>query len=1253
MRRPTRARARAVAAAAYAAAASPLRRAKWQRPRHQQPQQQPRPRPKLLVSTPPDRTIHAPLGEITAALDARLAAADAPPSTRAQFGRAAKLVAALVALTHTDLRRRLQARYLPFYAAASRQPLFASRPPAPEELDEGEVAFVAALADALLAARYHPLTRAQQRAALTAAFRLTSPARVDLSRLDGALLARFWRSSTQLGGVRRRLPRTADRVAIFHRGVGVARARGVFLADKIDLLAQYAVVGPLLACGQFVRLAVLGRLVFVVRVLLRSVLRAARRVSPFSSAFVAREAAERAVEARPATASPADCVWGASVASASGSSGDASSGWGGWAGAKKEEEEGEGEEEDGYDQDADDGGDLMYCDESSSSSSEDEEDREAETAEGLAREEQGEELHQRQEQPDGGAFPPSSPSPASSSSSSSPSSPDGGGAAMASRDEERELYTRERELYERWKRRQARRRRRALEQWANTDVGDESRAPAALHDGRNVVERRTLAHVLPTVGAVLRNFFKPVELQEPAFGEVIIIFREKEKDAGAPAAAAAASPAAASATPQASTTASPLPRPTTTEEGAAEKSHGAAAAAPRASLLQRARDKRDELRQQDLPTLGAEAMARASGGGSGEGGIGGGDGSPDAAPPASANTLKWQEIARQAHTNVADAVASAAEAAQVAASVAAAAAEAAICEPDPGAMAQSALAGLAQGVLSGGEEGGGVVEEMVSAGQRQRMSPAGARRPGGGGGGGGASRSSLDDDAGGKGQPAAVSTAAAAAAAAASAANAISAAAAASAAAVDAVTSAAAAAADAAEAAAAAADFAAAGGDDAATPAPVPLGRNIHLRRYRDVPLADLELCIPFVELGVRAAQALRLAVATAGAVLAAFATMFEGHREAVVAAAAAAAVSTLAGGGALSAPPPPAASTLLPILWAALAGTVGAALQARNEIAAQRADALTTLLELQQSKCTECQGAVIGVVTEALAEATIKETLLAYGVLLAAREQRQQRQRQRQQRQRQQHLEQQHQEQGQGAEAPGEEEEEGEEEEGGHLTANEVSQRVQRLLSEDLGVHGAVYAARAALSSLERAGLVVRSSSSSPAAPFSASSSSPSPKQPRRSDTFSAVPLDVAVRVLEDEWATAHERVDLTTALGGGGGGGGGGGARDGVGGAAAAAGGGGVALGGGGSGSPWLRHAPAPPSPSPQLPFMAAAAALPALKQRWRPRVAAAPVPPARPARVLLAPRRLVRRPAALAARAVAASRSPAVLSSSSRAF
>ena len=45
-----------------------------------------------------------------------------------------------------------------------------------------------------------------------------------------------------------------------------------------------------------------------------------------------------------------------------------------------------------------------------------------------------------------------------------------------------------------------------------------------------MIERKTLVHILPTWHDVVLNFFKPIELKEPTFKNVIILYRKEGND---------------------------------------------------------------------------------------------------------------------------------------------------------------------------------------------------------------------------------------------------------------------------------------------------------------------------------------------------------------------------------------------------------------------------------------------------------------------------------------------------------------------------------------------------------------------------------------------------------------------------------------------------------------------------------------------------------------------------------------------------
>lgn len=77
---------------------------------------------------------------------------------------------------------------------------------------------------------------------------------MDLSGLDDSLLGTFWerqaqqqKQQKQQGQVmlgRPLLPAFSDRLLVFHRGVGVATAPGLYLNQKLDLLLDYLLVQP-------------------------------------------------------------------------------------------------------------------------------------------------------------------------------------------------------------------------------------------------------------------------------------------------------------------------------------------------------------------------------------------------------------------------------------------------------------------------------------------------------------------------------------------------------------------------------------------------------------------------------------------------------------------------------------------------------------------------------------------------------------------------------------------------------------------------------------------------------------------------------------------------------------------------------------------------------------------------------------------------------------------------------------------------
>ncbi|KAF6252877.1 hypothetical protein COO60DRAFT_490707 [Scenedesmus sp. NREL 46B-D3] len=138
----------------------------------------------------------------------------------------------------------------------------------------------------LLEGRYFPLSSEEWAVAQCNEFTFDIPVQIDWRVLDDQLLAHFWRRhesaaatpktnskgsssgsaakpSSELGGSskvagrgrsssstsgvpldRSQLPDFFDRMLVFHRGMGVATAEGLYLDKKLDLLVAYLVVAP-------------------------------------------------------------------------------------------------------------------------------------------------------------------------------------------------------------------------------------------------------------------------------------------------------------------------------------------------------------------------------------------------------------------------------------------------------------------------------------------------------------------------------------------------------------------------------------------------------------------------------------------------------------------------------------------------------------------------------------------------------------------------------------------------------------------------------------------------------------------------------------------------------------------------------------------------------------------------------------------------------------------------------------------------
>eukprot|EP00887_Chlorella_sp_A99_P006555 scaffold3.g6555.t1 len=96
------------------------------------------------------------------------------------------------------------------------------------------------------AAHYRLLSEDEWELASAEEFLFSLPVTVDWGALDRELLTRFWAGRPKQRQARARgLPRLADRILIFHRGITRARMSGLYLGLKIELLVSFLLLRPL------------------------------------------------------------------------------------------------------------------------------------------------------------------------------------------------------------------------------------------------------------------------------------------------------------------------------------------------------------------------------------------------------------------------------------------------------------------------------------------------------------------------------------------------------------------------------------------------------------------------------------------------------------------------------------------------------------------------------------------------------------------------------------------------------------------------------------------------------------------------------------------------------------------------------------------------------------------------------------------------------------------------------------------------
>lgn len=166
---------------------------------------------------------------------------------RARFEEVTQLIESLYAQEFMVLRRSLKRNFLPFSMGAKDQPLTTrveAGLPTSGDLDQREEKLVADFLQLMAQARFHILSRAEWDLAKADQFMFSLPVEVNWDYYDSSLLARFWASSRERRELRALLPDMSSRCLVFHRGVTVAEASGLYTSRKIDLLVEYLVVAP-------------------------------------------------------------------------------------------------------------------------------------------------------------------------------------------------------------------------------------------------------------------------------------------------------------------------------------------------------------------------------------------------------------------------------------------------------------------------------------------------------------------------------------------------------------------------------------------------------------------------------------------------------------------------------------------------------------------------------------------------------------------------------------------------------------------------------------------------------------------------------------------------------------------------------------------------------------------------------------------------------------------------------------------------
>ncbi|GAX75535.1 hypothetical protein CEUSTIGMA_g2978.t1 [Chlamydomonas eustigma] len=210
----------------------------------------------MSIARPPERHIPVQFRDIYGIVKGSLSIGQ-----RQLFEEICQLLESLFAQEFMNIRRRLKQNFLPFSAGAKGQRLQArlGRPvPNKLDLDQREINLVADFMQILASARYHLMTSEEWIMAVEESFTFNMPIQVNWAFFDTKLLTSFWSSSAERRLIRQLLPDSSDHCLVFHRGIDVAKASGLYINDKIELLLSYAVFAPLIKLWNRMKVLRLG-----------------------------------------------------------------------------------------------------------------------------------------------------------------------------------------------------------------------------------------------------------------------------------------------------------------------------------------------------------------------------------------------------------------------------------------------------------------------------------------------------------------------------------------------------------------------------------------------------------------------------------------------------------------------------------------------------------------------------------------------------------------------------------------------------------------------------------------------------------------------------------------------------------------------------------------------------------------------------------------------------------------------------------